>query len=81
MEGDENGKIEKGKKYISIHTLRGEGDANIIKAGIMQSVFQSTPSVGRATEAVTLFLKKDVISIHALRGEGDWLLLIFAQAH
>lgn len=26
MEGDENGKIEKGKKYISIHTLRGEGD-------------------------------------------------------
>ena len=66
---------------ISIHALRGEGDANIIKAGIMQSVFQSTPSVGRATEAVTLFLKKDVISIHALRGEGDWLLLIFAQAH
>lgn len=43
----------------------------MVKSRKVKNIFQSTPSVGRATEAVTLFLKKDVISIHALRGEGD----------
>ena len=33
--------------------------------------FQSTPSVGRATESVRMRHYKAVISIHALRGEGD----------
>ena len=56
---------------ISIHALRGEGDANIIKAGIMQSVFQSTPSVGRATSRTACFIVDRGISIHTLRGEGD----------
>ena len=33
--------------------------------------FQSTPSVGRATEYVNRIKHLDNISIHALRGEGD----------
>ena len=59
---------------ISIHALRGEGDSigkNIV-AGMKQ--FQSTPSVGRATACVLLFVGFFFISIHALRGEGDHTL-------
>ena len=54
--GGRRGEETRGRRGrdISIHALRGEGDANIIKAGIMQSVFQSTPSVGRATRAAVL---------------------------
>ena len=33
--------------------------------------FQSTPSVGRATDFSSDFSGGDSISIHALRGEGD----------
>ena len=33
--------------------------------------FQSTPSVGRATERLSEMLANAAISIHALRGEGD----------
>ena len=62
---------------ISIHALRGEGDANIIKAGIMQSVFQSTPSVGRATSRTACFIVDRGISIHTLRGEGDVCKVLF----
>ena len=35
------------------------------------SIFQSTPSVGRATSATIFSLLSPSISIHALRGEGD----------
>ena len=34
-------------------------------------VFQSTPSVGRATVIAAPLPPKSWISIHALRGEGD----------
>ena len=34
-------------------------------------LFQSTPSVGRATPAAILLPRNAIISIHALRGEGD----------
>ena len=34
---------------ISIHALRGEGDANALNVSIPWLIFQSTPSVGRAT--------------------------------
>ena len=34
-------------------------------------IFQSTPSVGRATSAVDYVTRILDISIHALRGEGD----------
>ena len=33
--------------------------------------FQSTPSVGRATQTFGVSLPTSEISIHALRGEGD----------
>ena len=35
-------------------------------------LFQSTPSVGRATKAVPKEQLAPKISIHALRGEGDF---------
>ena len=34
---------------ISIHALRGEGDAHLSAHREMRQIFQSTPSVGRAT--------------------------------
>ena len=36
-----------------------------------EEIFQSTPSVGRATERADGYLFYQGISIHALRGEGD----------
>ena len=36
------------------------------------TTFQSTPSVGRATNCKYANLKQCYISIHALRGEGDF---------
>ena len=56
---------------ISIHALRGEGDSQPQVAALTRSVFQSTPSVGRATKRPTLYGVGVEISIHALRGEGD----------
>ena len=79
--------------YISIHALRGEGDPRAPRAGALRlyfnprppwggrliskwksdgvGVFQSTPSVGRATCQMRAIVEGLVISIHALRGEGD----------
>ena len=37
----------------------------------MVQAFQSTPSVGRATENFAAMRDRGQISIHALRGEGD----------
>ena len=56
---------------ISIHALRGEGDANAPPKRSWGCLFQSTPSVGRATTAVNMMYSDYYISIHALRGEGD----------
>ena len=56
---------------ISIHALRGEGDAIAPVAAAATLVFQSTPSVGRATVDFRHFVIVKIISIHALRGEGD----------
>ena len=38
---------------------------------IAEEIFQSTPSVGRATFTLTALTLPNAISIHALRGEGD----------
>ncbi len=38
---------------------------------VLLLIFQSTPSVGRATRKQTLWQETTAISIHALRGEGD----------
>ena len=58
-------------KAISIHALRVEGDSvrSITSAG--SPLFQSTPSVWRATDEGNPDTLSDEISIHALRVEGD----------
>ena len=38
----------------------------------IEELFQSTPSVGRATASLSLPAESLNISIHALRGEGDF---------
>ena len=59
---------------ISIHALRGEGDAALSAYRYCGDEFQSTPSVGRATcEHRFGTCPNSKISIHALRGEGDAL--------
>ena len=56
---------------ISIHALRGEGDNLKTQIAIAYILFQSTPSVGRATKINKRDDYTKSISIHALRGEGD----------
>ena len=58
-------------RVISIHALRGEGDNNPNFKAAQNLLFQSTPSVGRATVAKVVYFRTLRISIHALRGEGD----------
>ena len=58
--------------FISIHALRGEGDIDRFLKLIDVNIFQSTPSVGRATYSLlSVLVTFSGISIHALRGEGD----------
>ena len=65
------GKFSVDRVIISIHALRGEGDYlnDYLHGG--DAIFQSTPSVGRATNKRTTEQARIDISIHALRGEGD----------
>ena len=49
VEGDSWSKSPLGACQISIHALRVEGDNGIDKWGIQKLIFQSTPSVWRAT--------------------------------
>ena len=60
---------------ISIHALRGEGDFRARKQPQKIMIFQSTPSVGRATTIEDGKYYTLLISIHALRGEGDYRCL------
>ena len=57
---------------ISIHALRGEGDSGRTRTFRPSDLFQSTPSVGRATALTANPHRAERISIHALRGEGDF---------
>lgn len=43
----------------------------MVKSRKVKNIFQSTPSVWRATHCGAKMDGKEVISIHALRGEGD----------
>ena len=43
----------------------------MVVISVLKCVFQSTPSVGRATGVGSVFFLSSLISIHALRGEGD----------
>ena len=56
---------------ISIHALREEGDAARSTPSTLRTVFLSTPSARRATEAPQTVSILLMISIHALREEGD----------
>ena len=50
-EGDAHYQAVITKAYISLHALRGEGDCCITPPCSLYSTFQSTPSVGRATQS------------------------------
>ena len=68
------------RTMISIHALRGEGDEIIVPIRNNAKIFQSTPSVGRATiQSPTHYFPNDKISIHALRGEGDSFAVAVVQ--
>ena len=47
------------------------GRPHLSAHGEMRQIFQSTPSVGRATVYTNALDHSTTISIHALRGEGD----------
>ena len=44
----------------------------MVKSRKVKNIFQSTPSVGRATLDDIATMRDIIISIHALRGEGDY---------
>ena len=57
--------------FISIHSLRMEGDPSTLIYTVLLSIFQSTPSAWRETVFRFQEFCKLVISIHSLRMEGD----------
>ena len=57
--------------FISIHSLRMEGDTIIIDDAQYLMAFQSTPSVWRETVICGFHNNAVSISIHSLRMEGD----------
>ena len=56
---------------ISIHALREEGDPPSSSTSCIWTLFLSTPSARRATQAAWRISDRCKISIHALREEGD----------
>ena len=63
------------REYISIHSLRMEGDSIILGHITTSQKFQSTPSAWRETPIIFLVVRAYLISIHSLRMEGDHNLL------
>ena len=57
--------------YISIHSLRMEGDPVSSGNEYVGEVFQSTPSAWRETIMYFVSKMEKLISIHSLRMEGD----------
>ncbi len=58
--------------WISIPAFREEGDDRHIAYTLKQSVFQSPPSVRKATVAESVDRINSLISIPAFREEGDF---------
>ena len=58
--------------WISIHSLRMEGDRPVSASRKNCSTFQSTPSAWRETIYLVENHKFRIISIHSLRMEGDF---------
>ena len=71
MEGDLPFSATFSRRYISIHSLRMEGDSGRMIDSKLQSAFQSTPSAWRETSPVLALCLLLKISIHSLRMEGD----------
>ena len=57
--------------FISIHSLRMEGDTVLVRQIGKIKTFQSTPSVWRETVMAGVLVVDFLISIHSLRMEGD----------
>ena len=58
-------------RFISIHSLRMEGDHRLRASELLAKAFQSTPSAWRETHCVLFWNADRKISIHSLRMEGD----------
>ena len=58
-------------KWISIHTLQVEGDADTDFIRRQEKRFQSTPSKWRVTSKYSITQYNNKISIHTLQVEGD----------
>ena len=69
--GDRHSQPYHAEPGISIHALRVEGDITYSYLYVNTFLFQSTPSVWRATTVAAGGMLKMAISIHALRVEGD----------
>ncbi len=76
-EGDKAEASKATQKEISIHALRAEGDLELRAVIENIDLFQSTPSVRRATFATLPLSPSITISIHALRAEGDACFVCF----
>ena len=59
------------RQFISIHSLRMEGDCNNSEHNNEHRKFQSTPSAWRETSLRSILERRQKISIHSLRMEGD----------
>ena len=64
---------------VSIHAFRGEGDSIPSAASSAPSLFQSTPSGGKATVIRDQLQFSARVSIHAFRGEGDLAAWLYRQ--
>ena len=62
---------QRGRRSISIHALREEGDLQTEVDNLTAELFLSTPSARRATHLPHADRQGREISIHALREEGD----------
>ena len=70
-EGDVTKKKFEKKTSISIHTFLAEGDLHMFGSSPALLLFQSTPSLRKATIALVNFADISCISIHTFLAEGD----------
>ena len=70
-EGDDVARLAEDLETISIHTLCEEGDVFVLSWQLPSKLFQSTPSVKRATSSYASSTGTFSISIHTLCEEGD----------
>ena len=64
---------DEGRRQISIHALRGEGDSTVTCRDAKSPYFYPRPPWGGRPYEKCSLQKRILISIHALRGEGDFV--------